>query len=112
VSVRDQAALLVPRLRRLRQTTFRSLVADSTDTLTVVARFLALLELYREGAVAFDQVSPLGELTVRWTGSDEGDVGVTDEFDGDQLDGGQGETDLVDADRPDDPRPASTEGDT
>ncbi len=47
----------------------------------MVARFLALLELFREGAVAFDQAAPLGELTVRWTGSDQGDVDVEDEFD-------------------------------
>jgi segregation and condensation protein A len=44
-------------------------------------RFLALLELFREGAVGFDQVSPLGELTVRWTGSDEGDIVVSEDFD-------------------------------
>ncbi len=49
--------------------------------MVVVARFLALLELFREGAVAFDQVTPLGELTVRWTGSQEGDVQVSDDFD-------------------------------
>ena len=42
----------------------------------VVARFLALLELFREGAVGFDQVSPLGELTIRWTGAEEGEVDV------------------------------------
>jgi len=102
VSVREQAAWLVPRLRRVRQTTFRALVADCADTLTVVARFLALLELYREGAVGFDQVTPLGELHVRWTGSDEGDVGVTDNF-GDEFDdeptgGAPAESDPPDAD--------------
>jgi segregation and condensation protein A len=58
------------------------LAADSPDTLTKVARFLALLELFREGAVAFDQVSALAELTVRWTGAAEGEVDITDEFDG------------------------------
>ena len=64
--------------------TFRALCGDSPDTLTTVARFLSLLELFREGAVAFDQVSPLGELTVRWTGSDDADADelVHDEFDG------------------------------
>ncbi len=84
VSVREQAAILVTRLRRARQATFRALSSDSPDTLTVVARFLALLELYREGVVSFDQMTPLGELTVRWTGSDEGDVGVDDEFEDEQ----------------------------
>jgi len=82
VSVKEQAAIVVDRLRRLKTMTFRALAGDSPDTLTTVARFLSLLELYRENAVAFDQVSPLGELTIRWTGSAQGDVVVHDEFDG------------------------------
>ena len=82
VSVREQGTVMVHRLRRMRQTTFRTLVADSPDTLTTVARFLALLELYREGAVAFEQMSALGELHVRWTGDDEADITVSEEFDG------------------------------
>jgi segregation and condensation protein A len=81
VTVREQALIVVDRLRRSRSATFRSLVADSPDTLTTVCRFLALLELFREGAVAFDQLTPLGELTVRWTGSDDGEIDVSDEFD-------------------------------
>jgi segregation and condensation protein A len=81
VSVREQAAVLVDRLRRQRSTTFRSLTADADGTLVVVARFLALLELFRDGSVAFDQVTPLGELTVRWTGADSGEIDVSDEFD-------------------------------
>ena len=72
MSVREQAALVVDRLRRSGTMTFRALCGDSPDTLTTVARFLSLLELFREGAVAFDQVTPLGELTVRWTGGDDG----------------------------------------
>ncbi|GAA4127151.1 hypothetical protein GCM10022215_37440 [Nocardioides fonticola] len=89
VSVREQAAVVAERLRRGGTLTFRALCGDSPDTLTTVARFLSLLELYREGAVAFDQVSPLGELTVRWTGDDDVDVeslaARTDEFDGTPL---------------------------
>ena len=81
VSVREQAQVVVGLLRRSRQSTFRALVADADTTLVVVARFLALLELFRDGSVTFDQVSPLGELTIRWTGADEGEVTVTDEFD-------------------------------
>jgi segregation and condensation protein A len=81
VSVREQAELVIERLRRTGTMTFRSLCGDSPDTLTTVARFLSLLELYREGAVAFDQVSPLGDLTVRWTGSDDDDFEI-DEFEG------------------------------
>ncbi len=81
VSVREQAALIVERLRRQRTLTFRSLIADCDSTLLVVGRFLALLELYREAVVAFEQIAPLGDLTIRWTGSDDADVTVTDEFD-------------------------------
>jgi segregation and condensation protein A len=82
VSVREQAMVVVDRLRRAGTMTFRALSGDSPDTLTTVARFLALLELFRDGAVAFDQVTPLGELTVRWTGGDGEDIEITDEFDG------------------------------
>ena len=81
VSVREQAAILVDRLRRSRTATFRALVADCDSTLLIVGRFLALLELYREAVVAFEQLTPLGDLTIRWTGPDDGDVQVTDEFD-------------------------------
>jgi segregation and condensation protein A len=91
VSVREQAAILVAALRRARSSTFRALTADCDGTVYVVARFLALLELYREGAVMFDQVSPLGELHIRWTGADEGDIGVTDEFDTQQTEAADGD---------------------
>ena len=85
VSVREQAALLVDRLRRTGAASFRVLIADAADTITIVARFLALLELFREGVVAFDQAAPLADLTVRWTGTDDGTddaVDAVDEFDG------------------------------
>ncbi|MEV7193242.1 segregation/condensation protein A [Streptomyces sp. NPDC093510] len=82
VSVQEQAGLVVARLREHGETSFQVLVADAGDTLTVVARFLALLELYREKAVAMDQEDPLGELMVRWTGGDGAEEPtVTDEFD-------------------------------
>ena len=74
--------MVVDRLRRQGTMTFRALSGDSPDTLTTVARFLALLELFREGVVSFDQVTPLGELTVRWTGGEDEEVEITDEFDG------------------------------
>ncbi|MEV8377904.1 segregation/condensation protein A [Kribbella sp. NPDC056861] len=81
VTVREQATVIIDRLRRQRSTTFRLLVADSPDTVTTVCRFLALLELFREAAVTFEQETPLGELTVRWTGTDDGEIAVGDEFD-------------------------------
>jgi segregation and condensation protein A len=82
VSVREQAHVVVERLRVQGTLTFRKLAGDAPDMMTKVARFLALLELFREGVVAFDQVSPLGELTIRWTGKDDEQVEITDEFDG------------------------------
>lgn len=81
VSVREQAHLLVARLRRAHRMTFRSLTADAPDTVTKVARFLAVLELFREGVISFDQATPLGDLHIRWTGTDDGDIDVGDEFD-------------------------------
>ncbi|MDT0437613.1 MULTISPECIES: segregation and condensation protein A [Streptomyces] len=82
VSVQEQAGIVVARLRERGEADFRELVADTDDTLTVVARFLALLELYREKAVALEQETALGDLLVRWTGG-AGEAGptVTDEFD-------------------------------
>jgi len=84
VSVREQAAILIDRLRRQRVATFRGLVSDCESTLQVVGRFLALLELYRESVIAFEQLTPLGDLTIRWTGAQDGEVQITDEFDVDR----------------------------
>ncbi|MCW2800404.1 MAG: segregation/condensation protein [Aeromicrobium sp.] len=81
ISVREQAHLIVDRLRRERELTFRALTADAPDLMTKVARFLAVLELFREGMIAFEQATPLGDLHVRWTGSDDGDIDVGEEFD-------------------------------
>ena len=81
VSVREQAAIIVERIRSRGQVSFRSLVADADSTLVIVARFLALLELFKEAAVAFEQAEALGELDVRWTGAEDGEVSIDDEFD-------------------------------
>jgi segregation and condensation protein A len=81
VSVREEAMVVVNRLRRQSAMTFRALTSDSSTMLITVARFLALLELFRDGAVAFEQLTPLGELTVRWTGGDEQNWMISDEFD-------------------------------
>jgi segregation and condensation protein A len=82
VSVREQASVVVDRLRQAKVASFRALTADCPTRHHVVARFLGLLELYREGQVAFEQVTPLGDLSVRWTGDGAGDVDIHDEFDG------------------------------
>ncbi|MRJ77238.1 segregation/condensation protein A [Aeromicrobium sp. SMF47] len=81
VSVREQAHLVVDQLRRKGEMTFRALTADAPDLMTKVARFLAVLELFREGVIAFEQATPLGDLHVRWTGTDEGEIDVGQEFD-------------------------------
>ncbi|MFF7215576.1 segregation and condensation protein A [Streptomyces sp. NPDC008238] len=83
VSVREQAEHVVAMLRERGEASFQELTFDAPDTLTVVARFLALLELYREKAVALDQEEALGTLRVRWTGGAAAPDQplVTDEFD-------------------------------
>lgn len=81
VSVREQADIIVARLRKHSSTNFRGLTADAADKLVVVARFLALLELYRERAISFEQLSPLGELTIRWLGNDVEAGAIGAEFD-------------------------------
>jgi segregation and condensation protein A len=71
VSIRDQAALLAGRLAQLRQASFRQLTADCAGTYEIVARFLAILELYRGGRVSFQQLAPFGDLYVSWTPDDQ-----------------------------------------
>jgi len=83
VSVREHAAVLRDKLIRQQIGTFRALCSDCQSTLEIVARFLALLELYREGLISFDQVEALGELTVRWTGPTDTPVDLeVDEYAG------------------------------
>ncbi len=81
VSVSEQSKLVVDALRHSKTMSFRSLCQDADSTLVVVARFLALLDLYRQGNLRFNQVIALGELQISWTGAEEGEVEVTDEFD-------------------------------
>ena len=81
VSVAEQASKIVEQLRRTGRMTFRGLTADAENTLVVIARFLALLELYKEGVIRFEQMISLGELQITWVGSAQGEVSVSDEFD-------------------------------
>ena len=67
ISIREQAAIVVTLLRGAGQLNFRELIAGVDQTGVVVARFLAVLELYRHAALTFEQLEPLGELTLRWT---------------------------------------------
>ena len=81
VSVIEEAAKLVELLRKSGRSSFRNLVGDADSTLVVVARFLALLELYREGALRFEQVVALGELQITWVAGSGDEITVSDEFD-------------------------------
>ncbi len=66
VSVAEHAALLRRRLAELGVATFATLTADCVAPMEVVARFLAVLDLYRERSVQLEQPESFGELTVRW----------------------------------------------
>ncbi|MHA6804302.1 segregation and condensation protein A [Salinifilum ghardaiensis] len=68
VSVREHVALLRVRLAERGEATFAGLVSDCGHTIEVVARFLALLELYREQVILFEQEAPLATLSIRWAG--------------------------------------------
>ena len=80
VSVREQAGIIVERLRRVGATTFRSLISG-VEVPVVVARFLAVLELFRESQITLEQESPLADLYIRWVGTEQGEIELTDEFD-------------------------------
>ena len=81
VSVMEESKRVVEALRRSTSLSFRNLISDADTTPVIVARFLALLDLYRQGVLRFNQVIALGELQISWTGSLEGEVEVSDEFD-------------------------------
>ncbi len=81
VSVAEEATRVVEHLRRTGRATFRALIEGAESTLVIIARFLSLLELYREGVVRFEQMVSLGELQITWVGTATGEVAVSDEFD-------------------------------
>lgn len=76
VSIREQAAIVVATLRSAGTLTFRELVAGAGETAVVVARFLAILELYRGDFLTFEQLEPLGELVIRWTSPEWSDASL------------------------------------
>ena len=104
VSVAEQLLLVRNRLVRSGTSSFRALTADCATTNEVVARFLALLELYRQQRVVFEQLTPLGELHVRWTGpapADDEPVPDVDDYDGHVPDDEVADPDVDDAERDD-----------
>lgn len=83
VSVAEQAQQIAARLRAAKALTFSELTADAEASLVVVARFLALLEMYRDRAVDLEQESPLTEIMVEWIATGSGEFRVA-EYDGDE----------------------------
>lgn len=81
VSVAEQALELAARLKDKKVLTFRALTDGETNRFVLIARFLGLLELYREGAVRFQQVLSFGELTVEWIAPEDRQITISDEFD-------------------------------
>ncbi len=81
VSVAEESRVVVAALRRSISLSFRNLITESDSTLVIVARFLALLDLYRQGVLRFNQVIAMGELQISWTGPLEAEIAATDEFD-------------------------------
>jgi segregation and condensation protein A len=67
ISIREQAAHVVALLRHGEPMSFRQLIAGADQKGVIIARFLAVLELYRRGSISYDQLEPLGELTLHWT---------------------------------------------
>jgi segregation and condensation protein A len=84
VDIKAHSRAVVERLRAQGTASFRSLCTGCTETLEVVVRFLALLELHRDGTVAFDQPIPLGDLTVTWVGGPDGSAPADQEQQHDQ----------------------------
>ncbi|PPG53895.1 segregation/condensation protein A [Rathayibacter sp. AY1E9] len=76
ISIREQAAHVVAMLRARGRATFGELIADADEKGVIVARFLAVLELYRHAAISFDQPEPLGELTLRWVAEQWSDASL------------------------------------
>ncbi|MFM1864707.1 MAG: hypothetical protein RL677_487 [Actinomycetota bacterium] len=80
VSVAEQSQIIVEKLRKFGTATFRSLVAGASVG-EIVARFLAILDLFKQSQVVLEQAAPLADLFIRWSGSAEGEISVGQEFD-------------------------------
>jgi segregation and condensation protein A len=84
ITVADAVAELVDELPRVGKISFRRLTADLADRIEVIVRFLAVLELYKQGAVELDQTERFGDIEVSWTAPDELDTDhlLVDTYDG------------------------------
>ena len=80
-SVADALVTVSEQLRIDGRSTFRKLVAGITDRIEVVVRFLAILELYKQGRVDLDQVERFGEIDVIWLGIEDDELAI-DNYEG------------------------------
>lgn len=81
VNVAEQTKFVVAALRLAKHLSFRALVHDADEPMVVVARFLALLDLYRSGSLRFEQLEAFTDLQISWVGSESGEIAISNEFD-------------------------------
>jgi segregation and condensation protein A len=81
VNVAEQTKFVVAALRLAKHLSFRALVHDAEEPMVVVARFLALLDLYRSGSLRFEQLEAFTDLQISWVGSESGEIAISNEFD-------------------------------
>lgn len=81
VNVAEQSKFVIAALRLAKHLSFRALVHDAEEPMVVVARFLALLDLYRTGALRFEQLEAFTDLQISWVGPESGEISVSEEFD-------------------------------
>ena len=81
VNVAEQTKFVVAALRLAKHLSFRALVHDAEEPMVVVARFLALLDLYRSGSLRFEQLEAFTDLQISWVGTESGEIAISDEFD-------------------------------
>jgi segregation and condensation protein A len=81
VSVAEQTKFVIAALRLAKSLSFRALVHGAEEPMVIVARFLALLDLYRTGSLRFEQLEAYTDLQISWIGSQSGDIAITEEFD-------------------------------
>ena len=81
ISVAEESQFVIRALRLAKSLSFRALVHDADQTMVIVARFLALLDLYRSGALRFEQLEAFTDLQISWIGTENGEILISDEFD-------------------------------
>ena len=81
VNVAEQSKFVIAALRLAKHLSFRALVQDAEEPMVVVARFLALLDLYRTGSLRFEQLEAFTDLQISWVGSESGEIAISQEFD-------------------------------